>query len=330
MKPISGLLEKIPHRGLRRVVALAGMLAFSLVLGFVLEKTLNAEALSGAKKAQDEWIATVSSLTPMGLVDGYWGDVGAAATGKWLYEPPPKKESKNSSAPTPVTPSAAEIACTNARAKRLTRLSCSAQFPGAELACRDPLNTDPACTAYLTRRADETSLLADPIECYGLTPSMRDRILAQLPIETPLLAQADAPSSPSAQLHPILIPLAAIVHGVTRIIDGGLGTILLAVFQLGVGFVLFLVLTPFLNKSREPGFGDGWMNYILGPISVILLGSLVALVFQGIMLGALYLFSWITGLAAAAAGATGIVGGAWWSAQKLTEKGIEDAVTKRV
>lgn len=82
MKPVKRLLDSIPHRGLRRVATLALMLAFSLVLGFVLEQTLNKDALAGMKKAQDQWITDVSKLTPMGLVDGYLGDVGAAASGQ--------------------------------------------------------------------------------------------------------------------------------------------------------------------------------------------------------------------------------------------------------
>lgn len=326
MKPISGLLEKIPHRGLRRIVALAGMLAFSLVLGFILEKTLNAEALSGAKKAQDQWIADVSTFTPMGLIDGYLGDLGEAASGKWFYEPPPKPA--DHTIITPVAPNAAQARCQAARDLRTSMPSCDAQFPGSQAACVAGLNTDATCSAYVACLATETSMLADPLECYGLSTSALGRL--PLDAENPLLAQANAPSSPNGQLHPILIPLAAIVHGVTRIMDGGVWTILLAVFQLGVGFVAFTVITSAFSKSGKSGFGDDWMNYILGPISVILLGSLAALLLQGLMLGALYLFSWITGLAAFAAGATGVAGGAWWSVQKLTEKGIEDAVTKRV
>lgn len=326
MKPISGLLEKIPHKGLRRVVSLAGMLAFSLLLGFILERTLNPEALKGAKQAQDQWIADIGSLTPMGLVDGYLGDIGAAASGKWFYEPPakpPKPKSKLG----PIPPTAEELACEAARALRASQPPCKSLLSGSLAACETGERSDPECTAYIACRAKELTMLTEPFECFNI----RKNSPLQLPLQdSPLLAQANAPVSPSAQIHPILIPLAAIVHGVTRIIDGGLWAILLAVVQLGVGFVLFLVLTPLLNKSREPGFGDGWMNYILGPITIILLGSLVALVLQGIMLGALSLFSWITGFAAAAAGATGIVGGAWWSAQKLAEKGIEEAVTKRV
>lgn len=325
MKPISRLLEGIPHRGLRRIVALGGMLLFSLVLGFVLERTLNAEALAGAKKAQDEWIASIGSLTPMGLVDGYWTDVEAAMQGKWLYEPPKPPEPKIIA---PLQPTDAELRCQAARERRASQPSCKTRFPGSMSACEAGLSTDPACADYVACLATETSMLADPLECYGLSQSPLSQL--QLNIQNPMLAQANAPATPSAQLHPLFIPLAAIIHGVTRIFDGGLGMILQAAFQLGVGFVLFLVLTPLLHKSREPGFGDGWMNYILGPITIILLGSVVALILQGIMIGALSLFSWITGFAATAAGATGVAGGAWWSFQKLTEKGIEDAITKRV
>lgn len=325
MKPVTRLLDGIPHRGLRRVVTLALMLLFSLLLGFVLEQTMNKDALAGMKKAQDQWISDVSQLTPMGLVDGYLGDLGAAASGQWLYEPPPKPKTTG---PKIVVPTPAELACQAARVRRGSMPSCNARFPGSKAACVAGLSSDPTCAAYTECLANELSMLTDPLECYGVSRSP----LLTLPsaTENPLIAQANAPAAPSAQLHPILIPLAAIVHGVTRILDGGLWTILLAVFQLGVGFIAFLVITRALSTSGKAGFDDGWSNYILLPICVIVLGSLVALIMQGLMLGALYLFSWITGLAAAAAGATGIAGGAWWSVQKLTEKGIEDVVTKRV
>jgi hypothetical protein len=328
MKPVTRLLDSIPHRGLRRVATLALMLAFSLILGFALEQTMNKDALAGMKKAQDQWIADVSQLTPMGLVDGYLGDLGAAAAGRWLYEPPPKPKIKNEIKLVQPAPTAAEIACEEARARRGSVPSCNALYPGSKAACVAGTSTDPTCAAYTECLASEVSMLADPFECYGLA---RSRLLQLPPVtESPLLATASAPSPPTGQLHPILIPFAAIVHGVTRIIDGGLWTILLAGFQLGVGFVAFRVITSAFNKSGKAGLGDQWTNALLGPVCVIVLGSVVALILQGFMLGALYLFSWITGLAAAAAGATGVAGGVWWSVQKLTEKGIEDAVTKRV
>lgn len=330
MKPVTRLLDSIPHRGLRRVLTLALMLAFSLLLGFVLEQTMNKDALAGMKKAQDQWIADVGQLTPMGLVDGYLGDIGAAASGKWFYEPPPTPKAKTEPGSLATSNDPAAARCADARVLRALTPSCASRFAGLSAsACTAGLSDDPSCAAYVACMANEVSMLSDPIECIGVArPSYQFTI--PLDTENPLLAQANAPASPAAQIHPVLIPLAAIVHGVTRIIDGGLWTILLAVFQLGVGFIAFLVITSALSKSGKAGFDDGWSNYILLPICVIVLGSLVALVLQGFMLGALYLFSWITGLAAAAAGATGIAGGAWWSVQKLTEKGIEDVVTKRV
>lgn len=327
MKPVTRLLDSIPHRSLRRAVALALLLGFSLVLGFVLEQVMNKDALAGMKKAQDQWIADISTLTPMELVDGYLSDVGAAASGKWLYEPPAKPKPKTGPKATLPAPTAAEIACEEARARRASMPSCNARFPGSKAACMADQSTDPSCADYRKCLADQLNMLAEPFECLTLPRSP----VFQLPLSTdsPPVFQASEPTS-NGSLHPLLVPLAAISHGVTRIIDGGLWTILLAVFQLGVGFVVFNVITSAFSKSGKAGFGDGWSNYILLPICVIVLGSLVALLLQGVMLGALYLFSWITGLAAFAAGATGVAGGAWWSVQKLTEKGIEDVVTKRV
>ena len=324
MKPVKRLLDSIPHRGLRRVATLALMLAFSLVLGFVLEQTLNKDALAGMKKAQDQWITDVSKLTPMGLVDGYLGDVGAAASGQWLYEPPPRPKQKT------ITPADDDAVSKCGMAKTLRALTppCSITYPGlSQVDCATGLSTHPSCPALLKCMANAINIPSDPPECLGLGARVSP---FSLDADGPLLKQANARASPGGQLHPILIPLAAIVHGVTRIVDGGLWTVLLVVFQLGVGFVAFSVITSALNKSGEPGFDDGWTNYILVPVCVILLGSLVALILQAFMLGALYLLSWITGLAAAAAGATGLAGGAWWGVQKLTEKGIEDVVTKRV
>lgn len=301
------------------------MLGFSLVLGFALEQVMNKDALVGMKKAQDQWIADISMLTPMGLVDGYFSDVGAAASGKWLYERPPEVKPKKRGPQ--ATQSPAELACQEARARRASVPSCSARVPGSQAACMAGQSTDPSCVDYRKCLADRLNMLAEPFECLTLPRSP----IFQLPLSTdsPPVFQASGPTS-NGSLHPLLVPLAAIVHGVTRIIDGGLWTILLAVFQLGVGFVAFNVITSAFSKSGKAGFGDGWSNYIFLPICVIVLGSLVALLLQGFMLGALYLFSWITGLAAFAAGATGVAGGAWWSVQKLTEKGIEDVVTKRV
>ncbi len=328
MKPITRMLDSIPHRGLRRATGLALMLGFSLLLALVLEQTSDQKTLEGMKAAQTQWIKDVSALTPMGMVDGYLGDVAAAASGQWVYERPPEAGPKRGPRALAPAPSAAELACEQARASRASRPSCAARFPGSQAACMAGQNPDPSCADYLKCLADQLNMLAEPFEC--LTLPRRPMLDLPLATQNPVPLPSIEPTSDSQQLHLILIPLAALVHGATRIIDGGLWTILLAVFQLGVGFAAFNTITSAISKSGKAGFGDGWSNYILLPICVIVLGSIVALILQGFMLGTLYLFSWITGLAAAAAGATGLGGAAWWTFNKLAEKGIEEVVTKRV
>ncbi len=168
-KPVTRLLDSIPHRGLRRVVTLALMLAFSLLLGFVLEQTMNKDALAGMKKAQDEWITDVGRLTPMGLVDGYLGDIGAAASGKWLYEPPliPKAKSEPNAFAATRDPAAAR--CAVARVLRSLTPSCASRFAGLSAStCTAGLGDDPSCPAYVACMSSEVSMLADPIECIGV------------------------------------------------------------------------------------------------------------------------------------------------------------------
>jgi hypothetical protein len=312
------MVNRIPHAGARRAVMMAFVLAVSLALGFTLEKTTSPATLTSLHKAQDDWIATIGAMTPLGLAQGYLGDIDAALKGKWIYEPPPG----------PIVPSPAIVelqqridACNTARMARTLQPTCAEQLRDTGLTASSCMvrHDDPACVAYLAC-LDQTPIIPlTPPECEGVP---RFPILSL----TPSAEGASAPDS-SQSTHVLLIPLASIVHGVTRITHDGLSAILLAGFQLLVGFAAFVALSRALNSGRI-GFGDGWMNYTLGPISVIGLGSLVALVLQGVMLGSLIALSWVTGLAAGAAGATGIIGGLWWAGTKLAEKGIEDALTK--
>jgi len=318
VKSIIRMVNRIPHPGARRAVMLVFVLGVSLGLGFTVENTTSPATLTSLHKAQDDTIAIVGAMTPLGLAQGYVGDIDAALKGKWFYEPPPEA----------VTPSPAIVelqqriqACDAARLERTLQPSCAEQFRGSGLSASSCMvrKDDPDCAAYL-ECLDKTPILPlTPPECEGLP-------------RFPILSLDPSPQGASTQessqsTHALLVPLAAITHGVTRITHEGLGAILLAGFQLLVGFAAFVAISRALNSGRI-GFGDGWMNYVLGPVSVIALGSLVALVLQGVMLGALGALSWITGFAASAAGATGVVGGLWWAGLKLAEKGIEDALTK--
>ena len=316
MKPVIRMVDRIPHRGARRAVMVALLFAISLALGVTVENTTNKATLTSLHDAQDDWISTVEAMTPMALVDSYLGDVDAAMRGQWVYERP--------IAEMPVAEKRASVA----RAARCNNLplppSCLEEqiAAGSSGKCIGH-ESDPACAALFACLDRKLTTLPPPPECQ---PNYADAIEKLAPI---------APSEPTsdnilpAQVRLLLVPFASIVHGITRTFDGGIGVIGMTAIQLLLGFAAFAVITRALRPSRQAGFGDGWMNYILGPISVIILGSVIAQLFVWLMLGALYAFSWITGLAAAAAGATGIIGGLWWAGTKFAEKSIEDAITKR-
>ena len=317
MKPIMRMVDRIPHRGARRAVTVALMFAISLALGFIIENTTNAATLSSLRDAQTGWIRTVETMTPMGLVDSYLGDVDAAMRGEWVYQRPASE----------ITP--AEKRASVARAARCNNLSQPPSCVEEQIAAGSSgkcigNESDPSCAALFACIERKLATPPPPPECQ---PDFNDAIAKLTPI-TPSAPTQDSNILP-AQVRLLLVPLASIVHGVTRILDSGFGVIALAAIQLALGFGAFMAITRAFSASRKTGFGDGWMNYILGPISVIALGSVIAQLFVWLMLGALYAFSWITGLAAAAAGATGIVGGLWWASTKLAEKTIDEALTKR-
>ena len=316
MKPIIRMVDRIPHRGARRAAMVALLFAISLALGFTIENTTSPATLTSLREAQTGWIRTVETMTPMSLIDSYLSDLDAAMRGQWLYERPAAE----------ITP--AEKRAAVAHAARCNNLpqppSCLEEQIAAESSSKCIGNeSDPACAALFACLDRKLATPPPPPEC---APNFADAIDRLAP-KTP--AEPSSDISMPAQLSLLLVPLASIVHGVTRTLDGGIGILAMTTIQLLLGFVTFAVITRAFRVSREIGFGDGWTNYILGPISVIALGSIIAQLFVWLMLGALYAFSWITGLAAAAAGATGIIGGLWWAGTKFAEKSIEDAITKR-
>jgi hypothetical protein len=71
-------------------------------------------------------------------------------------------------------------------------------------------------------------------------------------------------------------------------------------------------------------------NIWLWPLAVVVSASVIAFALQMLMLGALFLFQWLTGLAALAAGATGVTGVCWYCVAKLGEKGAEHALTPKL
>jgi hypothetical protein len=103
-----------------------------------------------------------------------------------------------------------------------------------------------------------------------------------------------------------------------------------AMVQLGLGALAFAVFNFWRTKGETIFMGDFWLTLIIAPIAIVALASLIGLVLWGIMIGALYALSWTTGLAATAAGATGVVGFCWLCVTELTKKGAEHIITPDV
>lgn len=108
------------------------------------------------------------------------------------------------------------------------------------------------------------------------------------------------------------------VTGVVSLVQLGLAALALAVFNI------------WRTKGDTIFFGDFWLTMIFAPIAIVLIGSVLGMILWGIMIGALYALSWVTGLAATAAGATGVVGFCWLCVTELTKKGAEHIITPEV
>lgn len=105
---------------------------------------------------------------------------------------------------------------------------------------------------------------------------------------------------------------------------------LTALVQLVLGGLAFAVFNFWRTKGETLFIGDFWLSMIISPIAIIALASLIGMVLWGVMMGALYALSWITGLAATAAGATGVVGFCWLCVTELTKKGAEHVITPEI
>ena len=100
--------------------------------------------------------------------------------------------------------------------------------------------------------------------------------------------------------------------------------------QLALGALAFFVLNFWRTKGETIFIGDFWLSMILAPIGIVLLASALGWALLGVMMGALYALSWVTGLAASAAGATGVVGFCWLCVTELTKKGAEHVITPEI
>jgi hypothetical protein len=111
---------------------------------------------------------------------------------------------------------------------------------------------------------------------------------------------------------------------------------LAGLLQLGLGVLAVSSINLVRTGGRRAFFGEigasGRMleNIWLWPLAVVASASVIAFALQVLMLGALFIFQWLTGLAALAAGATGVTGVCWYCFAKLGEKGAEHALTPKI
>jgi hypothetical protein len=131
----------------------------------------------------------------------------------------------------------------------------------------------------------------------------------------------------------VFSPLVGLWVVVSRLLDQGAFFTLL---QIGLGALTISALNWSSSNGKRIFFGElhqdgrSLQNILLWPLAVIAAASVIAFVMQMLMLGALYLFSWLTGLAALAAGATGVGGFCWYCVTKLGEKGVEHVISTKI
>jgi hypothetical protein len=99
--------------------------------------------------------------------------------------------------------------------------------------------------------------------------------------------------------------------------------------QLAMGALAVALIFRYRTKLGVGGMPPIAAFFLL-PIAVIFAACLIAFALKSLMLGALAALSWATGLAASAAGATGVAGFCWYAIAKLGEKGAERALTPKI
>jgi hypothetical protein len=125
----------------------------------------------------------------------------------------------------------------------------------------------------------------------------------------------------------VMSPLVALFYTAGRFFDSGGFT---AIIQLALGALALAVMNFLRRNGQSIFFDDLYLNLFALPALIVLFASLIGMVLWGVMMGSLYALSWVTSLAAAAAGATGVVGFCWLCITKLGEKGAEHVMTPKI
>jgi len=103
-----------------------------------------------------------------------------------------------------------------------------------------------------------------------------------------------------------------------------------AIVQIVIGMLAVAVINFVVSDGEHVSFDDLTLNAFFGPLATIAAASLIGMALWAVMMGSLYALSWVTGLAAAAAGATGIAGFCYLCITKLGEKGAEHVMTPKI
>lgn len=281
----------------------------SLTLGWVFGKITNPETYEGAHELQAAWYGTVSRMSPVALVTGYVDDVIAIATTgevEWKPETPVEPRKK----------SAAEIACDGME----TRLKANCkrlQSTGNGLRCVEYDRNELA--AFLKQCPNHPHPILGP-----RIPSLEAQRAAEESIRN------RNPREFAGRV--ILSPLFGIARTWGRIThEGGISYFLAVVMLLGglIGFMaLYARLFSTWNRARYLPEGI-WGKILLVPPGVVACSSVVCFFLKYIMLGALSLFGWITGLAGLCCAATGAAGYVWWISHKFAQYSIGKVIAPK-
>ncbi|MGE0613442.1 MAG: hypothetical protein AB7O70_13965 [Hyphomicrobiales bacterium] len=302
-----------PSRRRKWIVFLLGF-PVSLALGWVFGKITNPETYSGAQELQAAWYDTVSRMSPVALVTGYVDDVvRMATTDPFAPEPQPRIVSP----PTPFPAIGPETEC--------ERLDKALPPP-----CSTPVGVyDPRGLAECMA-ASQPAIKRFKEKCPGVEPySLRAKRMAAAP-RAPLYVEQKPHRTDWRQV--LGSPLFAIALTWNRLTaEGGISYFLAVAMLLG-GLAGFMVLHArlFSTWNRTRYFPQGFLaNVLLVPPAVIACASVVCFFLKYIMLGALGLFGWVTGLAGLCCAATGTAGYAWWISHKFAQYSVGKVIAPK-
>ncbi|MEC9368332.1 MAG: hypothetical protein VX871_06510 [Pseudomonadota bacterium] len=291
-----------PSPGRKWFVFLLGF-PVSLALGWVFQVLTNPSTYAAADKLQRSWYNTVSRLSPVALVTGYVDDVlHVARTGNIGWDPPAELG--------PATRSPEQLAC-----DRLAR--------ELEESCKERRLTKDgtACVNY-----DRNKVAVMRVQCPDHYHSSYN------PRPLPTLPKAERPDWRKEGIKFYLSPMLAVARTWNRLTyEGGISYFLAIVMLVGGLLGFMLVHVSFLSEARPRRFlpDNFWVGVVMLPLGIVAGASVVCFVLKYIMLGALALFGWITGLAGLCCAATGTAGYVWWISHKFAQYSIGKVVAPK-